>query len=28
LSDGANALKLDKLEALLRKLQRISLAAR
>jgi 2-dehydro-3-deoxyphosphooctonate aldolase (KDO 8-P synthase) len=28
LSDGANALKLDKLEALVRKLQRISLAAR
>jgi 2-dehydro-3-deoxyphosphooctonate aldolase (KDO 8-P synthase) len=28
LSDGANALRLDKLEPLLRKLQRISLAAR
>ena len=28
LSDGANALRLEKLEGLMRKLQRISLAAR
>jgi len=28
LSDGANALRLDKLDSLLRKLQRISSAAR
>jgi 3-deoxy-D-manno-octulosonic acid (KDO) 8-phosphate synthase len=28
LSDGANALRLDKLEPLMRKLQRVSLAAR